>query len=153
MRNLKSVIRLAFIALIVVCSSQAFAAINNARNIIYFDAQNNIIGQQYISCGNIARHAGVINPSNPYHMEFRYGCGNPTLVYCENSNGATFCSYSPDYATRVVYFLSATGYTVSDYCNSNYNRATEFIGRDDCSFAEAQESGILGPWSYGWGNP
>ncbi|WP_036116621.1 MULTISPECIES: hypothetical protein [Luteibacter] len=152
MYAVKKVMRLAFVALIIVCSGPTLAAINNARNIVYFDANNKIVGQQFIQCDNRAFHAGVIDTSNPYHMEMDFGCGNPVLVDCETSNGNTFCSYDPDYATRVPYFLSATGYTIQDYCDGNYNHATEFVGRSDCAFPAPQEISTIGPWLSGWGS-
>ncbi|MGA7438131.1 MAG: hypothetical protein WBW32_08395 [Luteibacter sp.] len=152
MHAFRRVVSYIFIAMLLVCSGETFAAINNARNIIYFDASNKIVGQQYITCGNQAFHAGVIDMSNPYHMEMDYGCGNPVLVYCDVSNGAEFCSYSQDYATRVTYFLSATGYTITDYCTGNYNHATEFVGRKDCAFPAPQQTPTLSPWLTGWGS-
>jgi hypothetical protein len=152
MRKLKTLVRFMLITAIVVCSSQAFAAINMARYIVYFDAANKLVGAQYINCQNVTRHAGVIDVTDPYRMEMQFGCGNPQLLYCDDTGGGIFCSYSPDYSTSITYFRSATGYTSADYCLGLYDHATEFVGRDDCKFPAPQETNALHPWLNGWGS-
>lgn len=140
------------LAMLTVCSSQAFAAINAARYIVYFDAANKPIAAQYINCQNITRHAGVIDVTNSYRMEMQFGCGKPELDHCEYSNGSTFCSYDPDYSSRITYFRSATGYTESDFCAGRYNTATEFVGLSRCDLSAPEEPDVLDPWVNGWGS-
>lgn len=153
MHTLRKFARLVFIAVALAGSGHVFAAINEARYIVYFDSANKLIGAQYINCQNITRHAGVIDTSDPYRMEMHYGCGKPILLGCDTgAGGNTFCTYSHDYSNSIFYFRSATGYTAADYCLGHYNLATEFVGRDDCSFPAPQETNILQPWVNGWGS-
>lgn len=116
-------------------SPDSRAAINNAYSVIYFDGQNNIIGQEVVWCNNVAKYQGVINRGNPNRIREEFGCGQPQVTCGSTTFNGTYW-YTPcspagfNYGSWIVYFNSATGLTQSNYCNNS--PSTAFVGHPAC---------------------
>lgn len=118
-----------------------------ARSIVYFDANDNIIGNQNLYCNNYREHAGDIDPANANRVEFRYGCGDPIvscdrLGLCQTVGHNTF--------NTVVYFHSATGRTIQNYCLDYTAPGLPFYGNTACDLPEPSEIVGLGPYLEGF---
>jgi hypothetical protein len=128
-----------------VCATTA-----NAQSFIYFDSQNNIIGQQIIDCHNWTAHAGNTDPSNPYKIEEIWHCYTALDVQCTSGAGPAppTCTVlgDPGPSHEAYYFLSATGATYSDYCAAGPGDG--FNGHPTCG--ELQPVYFLGTFLPGW---
>jgi hypothetical protein len=145
-------VALAALALIVCAlpmSAMALPAIG--RSVIYFDANDQVIGQQIIYCNNVGYHAGVVNPANPYRIEESVTC-NVGASCPANSSSAADCSFGGGQAMTVDYFRSATGRSIQQYCNDVQYAGGPFWHHPGCGLpAPSQVSGLY-PSGSGW-NP
>lgn len=115
-------------------SSNAYSARANALNTIYFDANNNIIGQQIAFCENVDLHGGNIDPNNPYHITIMTGCGD-SITHCQPdfNNGWVCKPEGNNIGVKINYYRSATNLPAETFCSTVYTCA---IGIDI---------------AYGWG--
>lgn len=136
----------------------AKAAIMNAYSVIYFDANNHVIGQELTYCNSMSKYAGTINRTNPNYVREEFGCGD-VVVTCGNivfHPGADHGGYwgadcSPggyNYGSWIVSFHSATGLTANDYCNRTSSTGP-FQGAPPCGLPAPSEISDLGGYSYG----
>jgi len=106
------------VALSVFFAPSAFAARAFSSSVIYFDANDNIIGQQAAFCNNVSMHGGNIDPSNPYHVTIQGGCGDK-MYHCEPGDvGYTCTDLGYNNAVKVTYYRSATGMTLDHACDT-----------------------------------
>jgi hypothetical protein len=102
-------------------SSSAHSARFNALNTIYFDANNNIIGQQIAFCENVDLHGGNIDASNPYHITIMTGCGDPkSLCQPDFDNGWVCKPMGNNIGVKINYYQSATNLPVKTFCSAVY---------------------------------
>jgi hypothetical protein len=112
----------------------AMAAPPYSFNIIYLDAQDNIIGQSLAYCNNVQLHAGVVDSKNPYQIVQQGSCNpmqSPTL--------------------GIIGFTSATGQTVDYFCNALHTGGTPFYGAPPCNQSIPYEVNQLAPFQPGNG--
>jgi len=120
-----------------------------ARSIIYFDANDNIIGNSILYCENTREHAGVTDAGNANRIEFDFGCGDP-IVTCSSSGS---CQTEGHHIEDVIkYFHSATGRTVSNYCLDTTYIGGPFFGRADCNLPAPSEISGIGTYTTGFGS-
>ncbi len=133
-----------------------------ARSIIYFDAHDNIIGQQVLYCNNISHHGGQIDPSNAYRVEEEFSCGDRSVT-CSGQMMTDTVTHEPTYVfncepgqssnySEIVYFRSALGYSQAQYCQSSGINGA-FAGHPSCGLpapTEVPQSSY--PYLNGW-NP
>lgn len=105
----------------------AFAARPYSSSIVYLDSHDNIIGQQVAFCNNVQKHAGQINPSNPYRVVLSGRCPGATYG-CHKNNGHPCPINQFGTPPRPEYFRSATGKTVDFFCWANHPVNTPFHG-------------------------
>jgi hypothetical protein len=123
----------------------------NAQSIIYFDSQNNIIGQSIIDCHNYTGHAGNVNASNPYKIQEQWNCA-PIGVICTAApysgvSGVCTSIPNPTYYT-LEYFATATGATYDDYCAARPAGDFQFNGHPVCG--QLGFVSELGPYQTGF---
>lgn len=92
---------------------EANAATSKARNIVYLNANGDVIGQRVLACNNNTRQGGLFQGS--YTFTLTQGCGDQTVV-CNNGNCGD--PSPPDYTFSISMSatLRATGVTTSDLC-------------------------------------
>jgi hypothetical protein len=142
------------IALIASVSFSAFAHNMHARSIVYFDQNNNVIGQRVLYCNGVAHHAGNVgssDASNPYRVEEDFGCNDPYVTCTTDPSGATACTRTgaTENGSLITYFNSAGGYTKEQYC-SFHSSSGAFAGHPACGMPAPSELSILQPYVYGW---
>lgn len=132
--------RYAFAALLLVClgalPSVSMALPQFGRSIIYFDANDNIIGNQILYCNNVREHAGNVDPANPYRAEFQFGCGDP-YISCDVRGICVTVGHNT--VDLIKYFTTATGRTRDNYCLDPTYPGGPFYGKVDCDLPEASE--------------
>lgn len=144
-------IRYMLAALFLICfaalPSVSMALPQFARAIIYFDANDHIIGNQNLFCNNVTEHAGNIDPGNGNRIEFQYGCGDP-IVSCNSLGICVTVGHNTE--DSIVYFRSATGKTVDNYCLDPVFAGGPFFGKKSCAIAEPVELPGIGPYVSGF---
>ena len=137
-------------AMVLLFTVTAHATPASAQSIIYFDSQNNLIGQQIIDCHGWQAHSGNINQSNPYKIEEIWYCGTALDVQCTSGSGggAPSCVVlgNPGPSYEATYFLSATGATYANYCSAGPGDG--FNDHPTCG--QLMPLGILIPFTQGW---
>lgn len=108
-------------------STQALAATQYARSVVYLDAHDNIIGQSVLFCNNKHLDGGNVNQSNANEVTSTFGCG--VSPHC----GPRSCA-PPEFGEIAIYIHSATGATVQEYCNIKEGTGGPFAGRPPCGF-------------------
>jgi hypothetical protein len=140
-------------AFLLVCLG-AFPAVSMAlpqfaRSIIYFDANDNLIGNSILYCDNGREHAGITDPGNANRVEFQFGCGDP-IVVC---SGEGLCeTVGHNTADVIHYFHSATGKTRANFCLDPTYTGGPFFGRVDCDLPAPSEVGQVGVYTSGFGS-
>lgn len=119
-----------------------------ARAIIYFDANDNIIGNQNLYCNNVREHAGNVDAGNAYRVEFEYGCGDP-IISCDVLGVCSTVGHNT--VDSVAYFRSATGRTITNYCTDVPYLGGPFFNKKDCSLPAPSELSGIGAYSSGFG--
>lgn len=114
----------------------SLAAVTKSLSVVYFDAQDNIIGQSVLYCNNTAYHAGNVDSHNQYQIEFEAQC---------DSGGVP-----GDLQLQVTYFHSATGKSISYYCDQPHAIGTPFYGAPSCEIVPPQRDWNLSPWMSGF---
>ena len=152
-RSAQTSVMIVFAVIALFIATTAGASTVNAQSVIYFDSQNNIIGQQMIDCHNWEGHAGNVNPSNPYKIQEQWHCSSVADVQCSggSANGAPpscVVLNDPGPAWTLEYFATATGATYDYYCASGNQPGTEFIGHPECQ--QMQPVYFLTPFLPGW---
>lgn len=128
--------------------SVSFAAPINAKAIVYFDANDNIIGSSNLYCNNVREHAGQVDYANPNRVEFEYGCGDP-IVSCDSMGVCKTVGHNN--VNSVFYFQTATGRTISNYCLDVPYIGGPFFNKKPCGGPAPSELSGLGPYSPGLG--
>lgn len=137
-------LRYVLAALLLVCfgalPSVSMALPAFARAVIYFDANDNIIGNSNLYCNNVREHAGIVDYGNAYRVEFEFGCGDP-IVSCDQMGLCTTVGHNT--VNAAVYFRTATGRTLQNYCLDVPYPGGPFFGKHACELpAPSQISGI-----------
>ena len=136
MNRIRYLIAAALFVCCVAIPGVSFALPEVARAIIYFDANDNIIGNQNLYCNNVREHIGNIDPANVNRIEFEFGCGDP-IVSCTDMGLCNTVGHNV--YTSIVYFRSATGRTVNNYCLDATYIGGPFYRRPDCSLPAPSE--------------
>lgn len=138
----------------------AMAATSIARSITYFDAQDNVIGQQILYCNNVKEHAGTLDPSSPNRVEEQYGCGDPNVTCTADPRGGYTCnSNGHDNSYQMVYYKDALGYSFTQYCAAGPNGDGPkgvFDGHPPCNAPapiRATSNATAGQFVSGFGTP
>lgn len=122
---MRSVLFVVFVSVLTVFATDAFAARMESLNIIYYDANNNVIGQHAEYCNNVQVEGGVADWNNPYALTIVGGCGDP-IYNCgwvgSGDNQRYECNGSGDYYYGVsVSYQSATGRSIEAACQDVVN--------------------------------
>lgn len=150
LRNWKTALA-AFALAICMLPMSAMALPAVARSVIYFDSNDQVIGQQIIYCNNVGYHAGVIDPSNRNRIEESVTCNVGASCPADSSSAAD-CSFGGGRAMVVDYFRSASGRSLQQYCNDVQYVGGPFWHHPGCGLpAPSQVSGLY-PQGPGW-NP
>ena len=150
--KVKSVIFIVFSLATIFSSVGALARPLFARSVIYFDASNNIIGQSVLFCNGVTAHGGIVNYGNAYRIEEQMGCDDPTVKCSQDPAGGSNCSNNGYVnGSEITYFYSATGYTSTQYCNSNPTVLGPFYHHPACGLPAPEEDLLLQPFSSGTG--
>lgn len=141
LRNWKAALAvLALLLCALPMSAMALPAIG--RSVIYFDANDQVIGQQVLYCNNVGYHAGVINPGNPYRIEESVTCNNGATCP-PDATSSTQCGVTGGGTMTVDYFRSATGRSIQQYCNDTQYPGGPFWHHPGCGLpAPSQVSGL-----------
>lgn len=150
-RKMPSVMLLALCATAILASvlpSVSVAAIAQETSVLYFDSHDNIIGQRVTYCNNQSFHAGSTDSQNQYQIEFKAQCDDTTgNCYIGDTNCGSLDL--GDTQLQVTYFHSATGKSISYYCNTQHAPGTPFYGAPDCKMVPPQRDWNLSPWLSG----
>ncbi|MDQ0010388.1 hypothetical protein J2T07_002578 [Luteibacter jiangsuensis] len=112
------------------------------RSVIYFDANDQVIGQQLLYCNNVGYHAGIIDPGNPFRIEESVECNNGPSCPPDATSSAQ-CSFTGGSVMSVDYFRSATGRSIQQYCNDAQYPGGPFWHHPGCGLpAPSQVSGL-----------
>jgi hypothetical protein len=118
-----------------------------ARQVVYFDANDNIIGNQNLYCDNYREHAGNVDPGNANRIEFSYGCGDP-VISCDVRG---ICStVGHNVFNTIGYFHSATGRTVDNYCLDPTSPGAPFFNKKSCALPAPSEFSGIGGYVPTW---
>jgi hypothetical protein len=122
---------------------KSHAAALNAYSVIYFDTNNNIIGQEVLYCNNVAKYQGTIDKRSPYKIREEFGCGQVQVSCNIELNGVVCKPAGYNYGSWITYFNSATGLTQNNYCNNS--PSTAFVGHPTCGLPAPTLVQGLGP--------
>jgi hypothetical protein len=160
MNHIKLLLLAAFVVLGAGFSMPSAAAIARGYEVVYFDANDNIIGEAIDDCQNNASWAGQVNPRSTTYIRIEFGCGN-TLISCgspvylpgipDSTQGGWVPSCQPagvDYGVSIKYFHSATGRSQSDYCNAG--PTGPFAGSTGCDAPAPSQVTVAGPFYDGF---
>src|SRR6187402_2174425 len=119
-----------------------------ARAVIYFDANDNIIGNSNLYCNNVREHAGTVDYGNANRVEFEFGCGDP-IVSCDSMGLCSTVGHNT--VVTPVYFRSATGRTIDNYCLDPTYLGGPFFNKKGCTLPAPSELSGLGNYTSGLG--
>lgn len=110
----------AVFVLVLFLSGNALAARAASQNIIYFDANLNVIGQHAEYCNNYQYEGGDVVNAVAY-LEITGGCGELIrechFEWQDEYPGYYVCTgYHVNYAVEAV-FMGGSNYTIEDACN------------------------------------
>jgi hypothetical protein len=115
-------------------SQQAFAARAESSNTIWFDANDNVIGQDAYFCNGAHWKGG--SQSGLYKIIIKGGCGDP-IVSCTWVSDGIMCQYAGS-----VYNYTITSKIFGDYAPRTIQDACNITGA--CTFSEPE-------LMFGWG--
>jgi hypothetical protein len=144
--------RYMLVALLLVCFGAlpgvSMALPQFARAVIYFDANDNIIGNSNLYCNNVREHAGTVDYGNANRVEFEFGCGDP-IVSCDSLGVCSTVGHNT--VVTPVYFRSATGRTIDNYCLDPTYLGGPFFNKKGCELPAPSELSGLGNYTSGLG--